>query len=354
MGNAMSLLVAFVLLLGVAFFVGAQIALVSVRQAQMAPLAEAGQGRARTTMAAMSNVPLMLVGAQLGKSVCSLGIGATAEPALANMLASGFGAVGVSEAWVEPVAFTLALAIVVAVHSVLGELVPKNIALAEPSRTAMALEPALYRIVTAVRPVLWILNETGNRILRLLGVTPREAVAATDLDGVRGIVRESYDTGTLDGGSTGLVERTLDLPALTAGDLHLPLADVRMLDPADDTDELYRASIETGYSRFPLVGDQGQPFAYVHIRDAVVEPESEGSWVLPGRVGDLPLRPLAILSADLPLIEVFGRMTDAATHMAKVVDDDNHSLGILTLEDALQQLIGTGGGATQRPDGGTR
>lgn len=341
MTDAVSLVVAFVLLLGVAFFVGAQIALVSVRQAQVAPLAEAGEGRARTTMHAMSNIPLMLVGAQLGKSVCSLGIGATAEPALASLLDRGFAALGVSQAWVQPFSFTLALAIVVAVVSVLGELVPKNIALAEPSRTAVTLEPVLYRFVMLLRPLLWVLNEAGNRILRLLGVSPRGSVAATDLEGVRGIVRESYSEGTLAGDSVGLVERALDLPDRTAADLCLPLAGVRMLDPGAGTDELYRAATETGFSRFPVVGDQGHPFAYVHIRDAVVEPEAAGAWMAPGRVGDLPLRPLAHLRHDLPLIEVFQRMSDAATHMAEVVDDDDRGLGILTLEDAVQCLIGT-------------
>lgn len=352
MSDAASLVVAFFLLLGVAFFVGAQIALVSVRKAQVAPLVEAGQGRARTTMDAMSRIPLMLVGAQLGKSVCSLGIGATAEPALASLIDRGFAALGVSQAWVQPVSFTLALAIVVSVVSVLGELVPKNIALAEPSRTAVALEPLLYRFVMVLRPLLWTLNEAGNRILRLVGVTPRESVAATDLEGVRSIVWESYSEGTLAGDRVGLVERALDLPSLTAADLYLPLSDVRMLYPADDTAELYRAATETGFSRFPVIGDAGHPFAYVHIRDAVVEPESHGAWMVPGRVGDMPLRPLAHLRHDLGLIEVFQRMSDAATHMAEVVDDDGRSLGILTLEDAVQCLIGTARDPAHRRESG--
>ncbi len=178
MSDTTALLVAVLLLAGNAFFVGAEIALVSVRRAQVEPHAEAGSPRARTTLRAMSKVSLMMAGAQLGITVCSLGLGATAEPALAHLIEPLFASLGVPEAWVHPVAFTLALSVVVVIHMVLGEMVPKNIALAVPDRTALALGPPLYAVVTLLRPVIWTLNQGANLVLRLLGVQPRDEVAA--------------------------------------------------------------------------------------------------------------------------------------------------------------------------------
>ena len=354
MSDTTALLVAILLLAGNAFFVGAEIALVSVRRAQVEPYADAGSPRARTTLRAMSKVSLMMAGAQLGITVCSLGLGATAEPALAHLIEPVFASLGVPEAWVHPVAFTIALSLVVVIHMVLGEMVPKNIALAVPDRTALALGPPLYAVVTLLRPVIWTLNQGANVVLRLLGVQPRDEVAAgADLAGVRHIVEESSSSGTLDADDVEIVERALDLPDVTVADLCLPLDSMRMLSPNDSTDALYEAATDTGFSRFPVLGVHGQPFAYVHIRDAVADPDRSSTWLVPGRVGSLPLRPLAHLPSDLPLIEAFGRMRDAATHMAEVVDEHDRSLGIVTLEDALERLIGEVRDPAHRPARGS-
>ena len=341
MSDGAALVLAVLLLAGNAFFVGAEIALVSVRRAQIEPHAESGSPRARTTMRAMSKVSLMMAGAQLGITVCSLGLGATAEPALAHLIEPAFEAAGVPEAWVHPVAFAIALTVVVALHMVLGEMVPKNIALAVPDRTALTLGPPLYAIVNLLRPVIWVLNQGANLVLRVLGVQPRDEVAAgADLAGVRAIVTESSTVGTLDADDAEIVGRALDLPEATVGELCLPLDEVHMFEPTDSTETLYAAAIDTGYSRFPVVGAGGQPFGYVHIRDAIAEPDPSTSWVVAGQVSELPVTPLAHLPHDLPLIEAIGRMRDAVTHMAEVVDDGDRSLGIVTLEDALERLIG--------------
>lgn len=356
MSDGTALLVAVLLLAGNAFFVGAEIALVSVRRAQIEPRAEAGSARARITMKALSKVSLMMAGAQLGITVCSLGLGATAEPAIAHLIEPAFEAIGLPDAWVHPVAFAVALSFVVVIHMVLGEMVPKNIALAVPDRTALTLGPALYRVVTILRPIIWTFNQGANLVLRLLGVQPLDEVAAgADLAGVRSIVAESSTEGTLDADDAQIVGRALDLPDVTVADLCLPLDDVLMLRPTDSTSDLYRAATETGYSRFPVLGAGGQPFGYVHIRDAVAEPSDGASWVVPGTVADLPVTPLAHLPHDLSLMEALGRMRDAATHMAEVVDAQERSLGVVTLEDALERLIGeVRDPAHRRPHGGAQ
>lgn len=141
--------IAVLLLAGNAFFVGAEFALISARRTQIEPRAEAGTKSARLTLRGMENVSLMMAGAQLAITMCSLGLGATGEPAVAHLIEPLFEADGMPDALLHPVAFAIALAIVVTLHMVLGEMVPKNIAIAGPERSALVLGPPHYAIVRA-------------------------------------------------------------------------------------------------------------------------------------------------------------------------------------------------------------
>ena len=143
--SGVGILLTAVLLAANAFFVGAEFALVSARRSVIEPRADAGSRRARTTLRAMENISLMMAGAQLGITVCSLALGALSEPAIAHLVEPGFESLGVPEAAVHPVAFVLALGLVTVLHVVLGEMVPKNIALAGPERSALWLRRAAGR-----------------------------------------------------------------------------------------------------------------------------------------------------------------------------------------------------------------
>jgi CBS domain containing-hemolysin-like protein len=190
--------VAVVLLLANAFFVGAEFALISARRSSIEPLAEAGSRRARTTLAAMERVSLMMAGAQLGITVCSLGLGAV-EPAVAHLLEPVFEALRVPGALVHPISFAIALAVVVALHVVIGEMVPKNLALAGPDRAALALTPPLAAVVRVLRPVIVVLNALANGVLRLLRVAPKDEVTSSfTRDEVAGLFDQSRAGGLLD------------------------------------------------------------------------------------------------------------------------------------------------------------
>ena len=152
MSDLAAVAVAVLLLAGNAFFVGAEFALISARRTQIEPKAQAGSKVARVTLRAMENVSLMMAGAQLGITMCSLGLGAIAEPAVAHLVEPVFEAAGMPEGLVHPVAFSIALATVVTLHMVLGEMVPKNIAIAGPERSALVLGPLLYAVVAVLKP----------------------------------------------------------------------------------------------------------------------------------------------------------------------------------------------------------
>lgn len=162
MNDLTSLLILVVLLALNAFFVGAEFALVSARRSQIEPRAAGGSWSARATLRGMENVSLSMACCQLGITMCSLGIGAVGEPAVAHLLEVPFEAMGVPSAFVHPVALVIALIIVVYLHMVLGEMVPKNITLAGPDRAALILGPPLYLVTIVSRPVIWLMG-AGRR-----------------------------------------------------------------------------------------------------------------------------------------------------------------------------------------------
>ena len=179
MSDVLSLLVLVALLLGNAFFVAAEFALVTARPDQLEPRAAAGSTRARTTIRAMRNVSSMMAGAQLGITLCSLGLGAVGEPAVAHLIEAPMAALGVPEGLLHPIALVIALALVTVLHMVLGEMVPKNITIAGPDRAALLLGPPLAAFVRLLRPVIRRFNAAANGLVRLAGVQPTEEVGAS-------------------------------------------------------------------------------------------------------------------------------------------------------------------------------
>src|SRR6201991_708083 len=176
MSSGTAVVVAVLLLLGNAFFVGAEFALVSARRTQIEPRADAGSRMARTTLRAMENMSLVIGVNQLGITVCSLVLGAVGEPAVAHVLEPAFEAVHVPDSLLHPISFVVGLAIVVYLHVVLGEMIPKNIALAGPDRAALVLGPPIWAIVTVLRPVVVLINAIAALVLRLFGVQLRDEV----------------------------------------------------------------------------------------------------------------------------------------------------------------------------------
>ncbi len=212
-------------LLGVnALFVGAEFALISARRSVIEPRAEEGGWAARVTLRAMERVSLMMAGAQLGITLCTLGLGALAEPAIAHGLEVPFESAGLPEALVHPVAVAIALFIVGGLHVVLGEMVPKNIALAGPDRSALVLAPPLTVLVKVLYPAIALLNLAANGFLRLIGVSPRNEVAsAFTRDEVAGLVEESRREGFLDSHESHLLAGALEFEEHDARSVLLPM-----------------------------------------------------------------------------------------------------------------------------------
>jgi CBS domain containing-hemolysin-like protein len=337
MSATAALIVGALLLAGNAFFVGAEFALIAARRSQIEPRADSGSRMARTTLKAIENVTVMMAGAQLGITICSLGLGAVAEPAIAHLIEPGFDALGLPGPMVHAVAFAIALAIVVYLHVVLGEMVPKNIAIAGPERAALLLGPAIYGIVMVLRPVIVALNAMANAALRLLRIEPKEEVSSSyTREEVAALVEESRGEGMIKeeeydrlAGALGFTEKSVSTVLMRPQ----TLTTVHRGSAPADVEALCAA---TGFSRFPVAGQGGELLGYLHIKD-VLETDRQRR-IAP--IEDRWIRPFATVGTDDPLHEALEILQRRGSHMARVVDGDGATLGLVTMEDVIEELVG--------------
>jgi len=346
MSDVLSLLVLVALLLGNAFFVASEFALVSARADQIAPRAEAGSVRAQKTLAAMRNVSQMMAGAQLGITLCSLGLGAVGEPAVAHLIERPLEAAGVPEGLLHPIALVIALALVTVLHMVLGEMVPKNITIAGPDRAAIVLGPPLALMVRLLKPFIWFFNVVANGFVRLFGVTPTDEVAASFDEGeIRSMIAQSRKEGLLGSEVSDLATGALTFEQNDVRSVLLPI-DTLITVPRDSTPRQVEAVVaEHGYSRYAMRRDDGSLAGYVHVKDVLGTGPTSRDLPVP----DQAVKTFVELVPDAPLPEVLQEMRRSGSHLGRVTGSDGQVLGLVALEDVLEQLIGDVRGADVQP-----
>jgi CBS domain containing-hemolysin-like protein len=327
-----------IVLLGLnAVFVSAEFALISARRTQLEPRVAAGSRPARMALRAIENITLVIAAAQLGITICSLGLGAVGEPAIAHLLEPVFDAVNLPEGVVHPISFVIAMTIVVFLHVVLGEMVPKNLALVGPDRAALILGPFMLAVVAILKPFVIVLNGAANLLVRLLRVEPKEEVSSTySHDEVAGLVEESRREGLLDEHEYGLVSGALDFSDGTVDRVLLPLDGLVTIPPTATPVDIEEACAETGFSRFPVTDSAGDITGYLHIKDVLETDEASRHET----IADKWVRPLATVVAGSGLYEALRTMQSRGSHMARVANQTGEVLGVIMLEDVLEELVG--------------
>ena len=348
MSDLTGVLIAIGLLAFNAFFVGAEFALISARRSQIEPRAQAGSRVARTTLRAMENVSLMMAGAQLGITICSVGLGAVGEPAVAHLIEPLFESAGVPEALVHPVAFVIALTVVVFLHVVLGEMVPKNIAIAGPERSALVLGPPMFFVVTLLRPIIVALNAVANTTLRLLRVEPKDEISsAFTREEVAALVEESRGEGLIEADEYDRLAGALGFTEKAVTSVLMPADSLTTVRRGSTPAEVEALCAATGFSRFPVEADDGELVGYLHIKD-VLEPDEERR---SRPLEDKWIRPFAPVTPDDALHDALEQLQRRGAHMARVVTTEGATLGLATLEDVLEELVGEIRDAAHHDDG---
>jgi CBS domain containing-hemolysin-like protein len=267
--------------------------------------------------------------------LCTLVLGVVAEPAIAHLLEPVFHAVGVPEGAGHAVSFVIALTLATYLHMLLGEMVPKNIALAEPVRSALLLGPPLVTLARGLRPVIFAINAFANALLKPLRVETKDEVTATFSDAeLARIVRDSGEAGLIDERARERLHDALELGRRPVRDVVLPLERVVYARVGVTPEQLEALSNESGFSRFPVVDEGRRIVGYLHVKDALDASPRD----LPFPVRDM--RPIARIRESTPLDDVLTAMRRSRTHLAAVLGTDGRLAGLVTMEDVLRELFG--------------
>ncbi|HEY2220760.1 hemolysin family protein [Actinomycetospora sp.] len=361
-------LLAMVGLLGLnAFFVGAEFALISARRDRVETMVDAGTSGAATVLRATEHLSMMMAAAQLGITICSLALGALGEPALAHLIEEVFSPLGVPEALVHPIAFVVALLVVTVLHIVIGEMVPKNIAIAGPENTAVWLVPPLVMFLKVARPVIVALNWIANHVLKLLGVEPKdERESAFTPSEIAEMLSESRREGLLDASQTRRLTQALHTAERTAADVLIPRERLTVLPANPTVGALEEAVARTGFSRYPVQAPEA-PDAHPRLDTHPLDPGTDP--VLPRQTGVAPsvelagylhikdvldlgggpdevvpaerVRALPRLSVSAPVDEALATMRREGSHLARAVDAEGTTVGVVALEDLVEEYVGT-------------
>lgn len=339
MSPGLAIAVAVVLLIGNAFFVGAEFAILSARRSQIEPLAEAGSRSAKTVLWAMEHVSVMLACAQLGVTICSTSLGVVAEPAIAHLVEGPMEWLGLPSEASHVVGFILALLLVVYLHVVIGEMVPKNLAVSNPDRAVLYFGPPLVWLSKVLNPIIRFLNWFANSILRLMRIEPKDEVAsAFTAEEVASIVDASRAQGLLSD-DEGLLSGALEFSDKLARDVMIDTDSLVVLPCGASPDDLERLVAKTGYSRFPVMDDDGQVSGYLHIKDVLYADGNERHEPIPS----WRVRAFADVGPMDEVEDALTTMQRSGAHLARVSGADSEGsplLGVVFLEDILEELVG--------------
>ncbi|GAA4322530.1 hemolysin family protein [Streptomyces venetus] len=334
MSFPMAVFVTVLLLIGSGFFVAAEFALVAAKRHRMEKAAAEGRRGAGAALAGMRELSLMLAGAQLGITVCTLGLGSVSKPAISHELDPLLHTLGLPSAVSYGVAFALAMVVVVFLHMVVGEMAPKSWAIAHPERSAMLLSPPFRAVVRAVRPLIRLLNAVSNALVRLCRVAPRDELAPVhDREQLTHLVEESERLGLISATDSELLTRSLTEPETPIATLAVPAARITWVEGGADVDALLRLAAGHDRTRL-LVREDGAVLGSVHARDALVA-RARGR----ARTARELARPVPELTEATTVADAIEVLRRRRSSLAVVRDSGGRLTGLVTLDDLLARLM---------------
>lgn len=329
------------LTVGTAIFVAAEFSLTALERSTIADdVATRGDLRSRQVERAHRTLSFQLSGAQLGITITTLITGFLAEPVLAQFIEPALSGLGVPPGWHRALTAALALTLATSLSMVLGELIPKNLAIAEPLTVARLTAAPMVAFSTVFRWAINGLNGAANWMVRRLGIEPAEELAsARSPQELASLVRNSARHGALDPDTAILVDRSLRFGELTAEDLMTPRVRVAALGPDDTVDDLLRVAADTGHSRFPVCrdGDLDNLLGVVHVKQAFSVPHKE---LRTTRLESL-MWTVATVPASLDGDSVVEYLAVGGLEVCMVVDEYGGTAGIVTTEDVIEEIVGS-------------
>ncbi|CAH0230680.1 Magnesium and cobalt efflux protein CorC [Microbacterium oxydans] len=330
--------VGLLLTVGTGLFVASEFALVNLDRAELEARQERGETRLALTISALKHTSTHLSSAQLGITLTTLLTGYTMEPALSNLLRPTLVAWHIPEVAVAPIATIVAMFVATVLSMILGELVPKNFALALPRATAKLVIPFQTAFTTVFRPAVVVLNGSANGVLRSMGIEPKEELSgARSAEELSSLVRRSASAGVLEADTATLLDRTLTFSRLSAADVMTARPSMHAIAAGDTADDVIQLARRTGHSRFPVYDeDLDDITGVVHLKAAISVPRDRRTDVPVGALSTEPLRVPETVHVDALISELRAR----GYQLAIVVDEYGGTAGLVTLEDLVEELVG--------------
>jgi CBS domain containing-hemolysin-like protein len=327
-----------VLTVGTGLFVASEFALVNLDRHDLETREQRGESGLGSTIKALRITSTHLSSAQLGITLTTLLTGYTFEPAVSSLLESPLTGAGIPEGAVRVVGGLVGLLLATLFSMVIGELVPKNFALALPLATAKVVVPFQAGFTTVFKPVVLLLNNTANALIRSLGVEPKEELSgARSADELTYLIRHSATAGLLEADEATLLDRTLRFSSYDAGDLMTPRVRMTSVHQTDTAAEIVATSARTGHSRMPVL-DEGPDdvVGFAHVKNAFVVPLEDRDSVTAKQLMFAPTRVPETMGAARLLAE----LRTQGLQIAVVTDEHGGTAGIVTLEDLVEELVG--------------
>ncbi|MGH8886921.1 MAG: hemolysin family protein [Egibacteraceae bacterium] len=334
----LGLLAVLVLTLGTGYFVAAEFAFVAARRTRLEELAGGGDRKAARAIAVQRRLSFVLSGAQLGITATALAVGFIAEPVFVAALSPLLRPLGLVDTAITGIAITTGFVLSTAIQMVLGELAPKNLAIARPEALARALARSTAAYTRLAGPVIRLFDGSSNRLLRAVGIEPAEELpAGVSADELRLIIAESRSQGVLPHAQATLLGRALGFRALRATDAMVPYSQVTAIPATATCEDLRALAVTTGHSRFLVTGRSlDDVLGVAQVKDVLGVPVDQRA-ATPVRT---LVRPVLAVPESTPLRQLLSRLREAHSQLALVVDEHGGTAGIVTLEDIVEEIVG--------------
>src|SRR6478736_1697414 len=326
------------LIAGTGFFVAVEFSLIALDQATVQRAIDDGDTGAVPLLTCLKSLSTQLSSCQLGITLTTLLTGYVMEPSVGRLLRAPLVAVGLPAVAVQSISLILAMVLATLLSMLLGELVPKNMAIALSFPVGRALARPQLIFTAIFKPAILVLNGFSNRVLNVFGLEAKEEISGARTPAeLASLVRRSAAMGTLDAGTANFVARTLNFSTRTAADVMTPRIRLETIDADQPVSDVVDAARRTGYSRFPVIGESADDIrGLVHVKKAVAVPWDRRQNLEAGAIMTEVLRVPETIHLDALLAE----LREGNLQLAVVLDEYGGTAGIATLEDLVEEIVG--------------
>ena len=334
----LALLFAIFLIIINGFFVAVEFAFTASKPRRLEEIAAKGSRLAKLALASMRELPITFTGAQLGIAGASLALGFVMEPALGGLFENLFGLLELPERAVVALGVTLALLVTAFFHNVIGEMAPKNATITAPEKAALIVAAPFRAYVTLLRPIIVVLSWVATGILRLFGVTPRQSMETThSAADIASLVKFIGARGMIEDTSSRLLSAAIAFKGISVAEVMAPRPDIVALPITADVARFERTVVATGHTRIPVFAkDLDDIRGFVHAKDLLTVPDDAHD----ASIDEALIRSIPIVPESMPVAPVMELMKSNRTHIAIAIDEHGSTVGLVTLEDIAEELVG--------------